>query len=222
MIQQEGYLTLIRRNSGKLTDADFARAKKEGCLKELIESCDLDHIHGPQHNLINHLFSVCMFTRLFSGGAGPETWNNNGADGWAFLTLMYLATTDSEPAVTDVYQDGYYTEYAYLPDICSTTSWKRFEEDQAEIDEIKSSPLGREDIYYRERWLFAPSISVSSNIRSVTFLGSESATNSSGYGVYHGRAGRIRLKDANGLPVIYSKTANQILLAEYKFILASV
>jgi len=227
MIQQEGYLTLIRRNSGKLTNADFDQAKKEGCLKELIESCDLDDVHGPQRNLICHSFAGSLFPRLFYSANVNWEWWWGGTTAWSFLVGAVLASIDVEPAVTD--QNPSNDDY-WVTTPQKVNNWgygavyishKWFEESQAEVDEIKSSPLGREDIYYRERWLWAPSDFTSSNIRSFAILtGHPNAVDSSG--AYYGKGGHIRLKDANGLPVIYSKTANQILLAEYKFILASV
>lgn len=227
MIQQEGYLTLIRRNSGKLTNADFDQAKKEGCLKKLIESCDLDHIHGPQHNLICHPFAGSLFPRLFySANVGWQWWYTNDGS-WAFLRAAVLCTLDSEPAVTDqapaadlYWYDAISTKVNNFGYGAIYISHKFFEESQAEVDEIKSSPLGREDIYYRERWLWAPSDFTSSNIRSFMILTGYPAAVDGADST--GKGGHIRLKDPNGLPVIYSKTANQILLAEYKFILASV
>jgi hypothetical protein len=227
MIQQEGYLTLIRRNSGKLTNADFDQAKKEGCLKKLIESCDLDLIHGPQQNLICHPWAGSLFPRLFYSAAVGYGWWSSTDGGWSFLNAAILTAIDVEPAVTDQNPGG----DPYYWDVISTkvNNWgygavyishKWFEESQAEIDEIKTDPAGRESIYYRERWLWAPADFTSSNIRSFAVMaGYPNASDGAGL---HGKGGHIRLKDANGLPVIYSKTANQILLAEYKFILASV
>jgi hypothetical protein len=229
MIQQEGYLTLIRRNSGTLTNADFDRAKKEGCLKELIESCDLDHVHGPQKNLICHPWAGSLFPRLFySANVGWQWWYEPSAY-WCFLMAAVLTSIDSEPAVTDqnpsanpYYYDSFATKVNQWGYGSVYVSHKFFEEQQAEADEIKSSPVGREDIYYRERWLWAPSDFTSSNIRSFALITGYSGNGGTDEGGIQGKGGHIRLKDANGLPIIYSKTANQILLAEYKFILASV
>lgn len=229
MIQQDGYLTLIRKNIGKHTEEDFQRARKEGWLKQLIDDCELDHIHGPQHNLIDHAFAMSMFPRLFYSANVGWDWMWSTDAEWCFLLAMIITAIDSEPAVTDYNPGG--NPYFYDAFSTKVNQWgygsvyisqAYFEESQAEADEIKSSPLGREEIYYRERWLWSPSSFTSSNIRSLAILTGYPYGGIGDESGYQGKGGHIRLKDANGLPIIYSKTANQILLAEYKFILASV
>ncbi len=223
-LQQDGFLTLTRKNCGRLTDTDFYRAQKEGCLQELLDSLDTDHVHGPQHNLITQSFAIFVFQRLFNAAPVSGEWLREGGTNCAFLTGCVLSAEDSEPSITE--WDPGTGDWDYWSPTASSwpsgISYKRFEEDQAELDEIKSDPHGRESIYYRERWLWAPNEAVSSNIRSFGISASMYIGNASGAESRKGKAGRIRLKDSNGLPIIYSKSSTQILLAEYKFILASV
>ena len=224
MIDQSGYLTLIRKNSGKLTDEDFHRARREGVLDQLLASLDTDHIHGPQKNLVLACAAPFWFQLLFNAATvGVPLDGYNGTNS-ALLGHMGFTTDDAEPTLTEwsyEYTDRGISAQDYVTNGVATNCCKGFEEYQAEADEIKSDPGGRESIYYRERWLFAPSECISSNIRTFMVYGSPSAVDYTGWKPRL-RMSRIRLKDANGLPVIYSKTANQILLAEYKFVLASV
>jgi hypothetical protein len=81
---------------------------------------------------------------------------------------------------------------------------------------------GKEEIYFKSRFLYLPSQGISNNIRSIGVYGAEYASNQ-----YNNEerylVARVRLKDPDtGLPVILIKNFNQVLVIEYTVFFVSL
>jgi hypothetical protein len=212
---------LERKNCGKYTDADFIQAQKENVLNALLDELDTD-LHHVQSNLIFHGWVPWMYLRLsaaaVASGYGIST--NTAA-----MNFVVLLTTDSEPvyntAIDNLGSQYWASRVGNHFGGSNLNSHKRIVTDAIEPYQYYSDPNGREALTMRNRLMWLPNHVVSSDIRGIGFASANNKI-SDDWGTITCRMGRIRLKDVNGLPVVYSKTASQILLLEYRFTIASV
>lgn len=178
--------------------------------------------HGVQNRIFDNMAGYVL-NKLFSLGncAYPYYDTSNGPQ--AALAFICLMSTDSDTSsYTEDWTHGDIAAYA-VTDSVGNTAAKRFEEDQIAPWEIWSGLDGRDSVHFRNRWLYTPGQATSSTIKSVgIFFRSDADDLSNYYRRRTGRLGRVRLKDDAGYPITLNKTAEQVLLIEYTFVLASI
>lgn len=212
----QGHFDVKTLGARGLKDEDFKAAINEGQIRSLLAELKV-HQHAGGKNMIFDNFAGHCLDRLFSMPACAAHFNEE--NGSAALAYLYMMNYDPDPTYTETWShvDGgtsIYTEPQYrVSDNCS----KRFEEDQIDPWEIWVDTGGREAIHFRNRVLFLPAESVSSDIRSIGICFMEVGNSTGGYYVAHGRLGRVRLRDKNGVKVIMSKNNREVLLVEYTF-----
>lgn len=220
----QGRFDLVKRDSGRLTDADFLKAKEEGCLQQLLEELPLVQRYHAQQNRIFDNMSGYLLDKLFSlpNCAAPYYYTDYGPQ--AALAFICLLNLDGD---TDSYTEDWVSygvrgyEVAYT---VGSSAAKRFEEDQIEAWSIWSNADGRKAINFKNKWLYLPTQAVSSHIRSIGIFFRSDADGllSEYYNRRTGRIGRVRLKDETGKSVIVTKNSREVLLVEYTFTLVSV
>lgn len=213
----QGRYKLELRNSGRLTDADFQRAIKEGRLDDLLAELPLE-LKLAGHNMINHWFTACFYHNVFGHGFSDSpypTYNTHNP----FVTVC-LMTTDSEPTFTETY-NWYGNPHTPSGSANTGSGAKGFITSDTEDPVIEKAADGREEIKFRERWLWLPSQGVSNNIRSLGIFGAEYLNYWDTYQRW--KSGRIRFKDPDtGAPVVINKNLNQVLVLEYTVFFVSV
>jgi hypothetical protein len=101
---------------------------------------------------------------------------------------------------------------------------KRFYNDQIAAAEVWShADAVKQQVFFRNRWLYLPTEGYSNNIRSLVIVWSTDCANVLVPGTFnYYEIGRVRLKDAAGEKVRINKTQYQAMLMEYTFSLVSV
>ena len=215
----QGYFDVKTMDARGLRDEDFEQAIKAGDIRSVLADLKVQR-HCAGKNMLNDNFAGYVLDRLFSLPA-CATYYNEEADGApsASLAFINLMTTDTEPVYTDAYSyRNTGTNIHNMQDSINTTSSaKRFEEDEIEAWRVWVPSDGREAIKFRNRVLWIPSEGVSSNIRTIGINYNENGDGVGGYNQALGRVGRIRLKDTAGNKVILTKNDREVLLVEYTF-----
>lgn len=224
MIKQIGTLISTLLEAGPYGDADFTRAIKEGRADELLAKLD-PVLRLEQRNLNFDNFAPYSFSKNFSGAGNPDSPYEStagGTPGW--LGFICLTTHDTEPTYQEQSSEDY---YGYIYNVSGTVQGaagtaKRFEEDQIEQWTIWCEADGREQINFRNRFLFLPSHAISSSIKSLSIYFQSQADGYPGDYRNKGRSARIRFKDSGGNPITIAKTTNQVFLVEYTWSLVTV
>lgn len=211
----QGHFDLYLLNSGRLTDEDFAQARREGHLNSLLEGLPIDEeVHCS--NQVTHMFTIALFRKAFGHGFPDGAYPMERGVGVVLhnITLAYDAT---QPAYTD-WWGGYNTIHNTPYSVNTGNAGKRFIgydiERHQDVD-----PNGREGVFTWHRWLYSPSQVVSNQIRTVNVFWCETVRD----GIEEkGYVARVRLKDAGGNPVTLNKSASQTLLIQYTFTLVAL
>ena len=203
----QGFFDVQVKNAPGLTDDLFRKLGKEELRHLLLKLPTVQH--APWHkNLVNDHLPSWIFQHIMGGAGVGYPYDNNGVNsgGLANITLLNL---DSEPTYSEDVS-AYWTINNPAYNVGGTCG-KRFIEDDVE-PELISLTAGKEELYFRSRFLFTPSEAVSNDIRSVAYYYADNAdtTGSSDRGHF----GRVRLKDSGGTPIILNKTAAQVLLIQ--------
>jgi len=210
-----------------LKDHDFDQAVREGRIDELLKELPVERHFANQRNRIMDNMAGYMLDNLFSlGNCGfPYYYRSTGAPE-AALANVCLLTTDGEPTYTEdwglVNSNSYKTIHTSFESANTSSGGKRFEEDQISAWEIWADSVGREAVHFRNRFLYTPTQGVSSSIRSVGIHYRENGDGTDSYSEARARIGRVRIKDAGGVPVILNKLITQVLLIEYTFTLVAM
>jgi hypothetical protein len=224
-----GFFKIRLLNSGDLKDSDFISAQKNGTLKELVSGLELE----TQLDCSNRIFdgkAAFLLQQVFN--IGPSrfswTWITQGVDAYSTLAFICLLTTDSD---TDSYTENLIDEGGRnINDTSETVNGddvnggaKRFIVDQMYDFSIEAFNT-REEVIFKNAWMYLPSQGISSNIRSLGIYGLSGQTGSMNpsWQAPIERVGRVRLKDENGIPVTITKTEHQVLFIEYQFRLLNV
>lgn len=225
MLQQQGVLRGTLYDSGRLTDADVARAIKEGRAGQLLARL-FPVQHSVNRNLNFHNFAPWAFYAGGWNGAGapPEPYYRTQGAGYAWLGFICLLTSDTEPTYQESSNEGTGgTAHAVSGTVSASSGAKRIINDQIEAYSIWSAGDGRNEILFRNRWLYLPSEVVSTTINSLGVYYYEDATYAlASTGRYKGRSARVRFKDSGGNPITITKTTNQVFLLEYTWSMVSL
>lgn len=200
-------------------EAAFQRNIKENGVAALHEYDVLRETQ--QSNMVFDILPAMVFYGLF-GGATPPDNSYIAVNGKLILSSMSLLNTDAEPT---------YQEYSFCNATPSTVTDNvgpgsgiflgQSLSGLASPSILDKDAVGKESIHYRMHGLWLPSYAVSNQIKSVS-LWSAYGYNPNNYSTGKQRISRIRLKDTNGNPTTWTKTAQQTLYAEYTFYLTSV
>lgn len=221
----QGHFDLHLKDCRGLTDADFDRAIKEGCIDDVLKDLPLERTVKTD-NMIFSWLAAHLFSRLFQGGDVTNPWDYGDSNA-AYFAFILLMNSDSEPSYTEQWWrwDSYYQQYMAEQDgtVDASSAAKRFEEDQISDWIIWQDTDGREAIHFRNRWLYTPSQAISSDIRSLGIYAHTDGDDTwRDYYHFMARSGRVRLKDTGGNPIILSKNTNQVLLVEYTITMVSM
>lgn len=132
--------------------------------------------------------------------------SSNPTLGW-----VTLATTSTEPAITEAYSTNSYNSIP--PDTIQPE--KRFDTDGVIDVEVFKDPDGREVAYVRQKFMWYPGEATSSAIRSVVVYGVNGDTLPPNGYLEHTRMARWRIKDSGGVPVTLVKLDQEVLLLQY-------
>lgn len=221
----QGRLKTTLLDSGPMVDADFDRAIREGRAMELLGELDR-RLELDQSNLIfDHFVPWCYYRCGWSSaGAPPDPFQEWSGSGASYFSFIILTTYTSEPSYTEYNGSvNYYDPIHTMPGtVDSSAGAKRFVNDQIEAWDLSSAADGREQLTFRNRWLYLPSQAVSSNINSLDIYFNRDCTDVTAYAEDKSRSGRIRFKDSGGNPITINKSSNQVLLLEYNWSMISL
>lgn len=218
----QGRLKTTLLGAGGLKDEDFNHAIREGKVDGVLSDLD-PHLELEQPNMIHDNFVPYMYYRAgwSSAGAPPNYyngWTGGGASWFAFVVLLNYT---SEPTYTEAAgNEGYYDNFHLMAGRVTDDAGKRFVIDQIEAWQVWCEASGREQIFFRNRWLYLPSQAVSASINCLGIYFWEDLYTT--YSRRKQRSGRIRFKDSGGNPITINKNSNQVLLLEYNWSLVSV
>lgn len=223
----EGFFKVSKMPAHGLSDHDFEQAIKEGRLDALLTTLPVKQEARCKNRLFDNLAGYFLDTLFSLGNCGWPYYERNDSPPEAMLNSICLLTTDGD---TDSYTEDWgaagtssYNTIHWRPDAANTASGgKRFEEDEIEAWQVWVDTGGREAIHFRNKFLYLPSQGESSNIRSIGIFFLENGDGTGGYWEARGKVGRVRLKDANGVPIIMTKSDREILLVEYTFTMVAI
>lgn len=226
----QGVFTLTKYDAQGLSDQAFDEASKKGKLKELLSTLKVHQECKAVSNRIFDNMAAYLFFHKFSGPDIGVPFNQQafGASVVASLGTICLLTTDSGTFNYEEFVDepGSVNNHQNLVDAVNLVdAAKRFVEDSSVVYDrathVVTDPgsLSREAISFESNWIYATGEVVSTNIRSLGIYFSEWADSLGG--PERSRIGRVRLKDANGNPIILHKTNLEVLLVKYTFTLVS-
>jgi hypothetical protein len=225
MLQQQGVLRGTLYDSGRLSDADFTKAIKAGRAGGLLARL-FPLQHTVNRNLNFHNFVPWSFyAAAWSGATAPgEPYYRTQGAGYAWLGFICLLTYDTEPTYTESSNEGSGgTAHNVAGTVNNSNAAKRIVNDQIEAYSVWSAGDGRNEVLFRNRWLYLPSEVVSSTINSLGVYYYEDATYAlASTGRYKGRSARVRFKDSGGNPITITKTTNQVFLLEYTWSMVSL
>jgi hypothetical protein len=204
-----GCFNICVQDAGGLTDEDFLKAKKEGCLDELLAGLPVDQ-EAQAENTATHMIVIAHFRKHLTGfpnGAYPMDRVNT-----SILHHITLLNWASEPYFA--YWMSYYgTIHNPSGSVNTGNAGKRFYAHAIETYSEKD-PTGREGVFVRSRWLYLPSQAVSNQIRAIGVYWGEYVNDNN---EDKGMVAWARMKDAGGFPLTLDKSASQTLLIQYTF-----
>lgn len=209
-----GEFNLQVRDAGGLRDEDFIAARKEGCLEALLKGLSIDQ-EMQVRNKINDQMARGILKVVFAHGfAGGFPFDS------ATVLLMHIVLTTY---TSEIDYDSYWTYYGSINTAtgsANTSSGGRaFIRDDIG-DKHWSDTSGKEELYFRSRFLWLPSQGNSNNIRAIDIYGGETVDYNSNDKFV---VGRVLLKDKDtGNPVVVVKNINQVLTLEYTYSLISI
>jgi hypothetical protein len=214
-------VTLFKES--RFRDADFERAMKAGKLDHLLLEVGVQQKVETDNMLFDNLAPALFYRAGFSGCPTPpnyfQDWSGSGSGLW----IIFLSTYTHEPSYQEDYDMDYWSTFHNLPSsVNGSSAAKRIINDHAYPSEVWCDPGGRQQIFFRDRWLYLPTEGYSNNICSLMIVWYQNITATSSYQVNKRHVGRVRLKDQDGEPVRLNKTAYQAMLVEYTFSMASV
>lgn len=213
-----GHFNVAVKDAGGLRDEDFLLAKSEGRLNSVLEKLAVVQ-RAEANNQITHWLSAVMISRVVGHSFPNAPFPVYSGNVWPWSSIT-LQTTDAEVDYT--YSWTSYCDYYGTPDSVGSTAAKGFLTSVVESTIFAKTLGGKEEIYFKSRWLYLPSQGNSNNIRSVGVYGCEYTTQQF---VADDRyiTARVRLKDPDtGLPVILIKNFNQVLVIEYTIFFVSL
>lgn len=218
----QGHMDLQRFDARGLTreeiDAGIQAMGLDRFLKEVHKNG-----HWSGKNRILTALARCMYY-----GRGHSTdnggWLNAPNPGNYYndsispgMSHLVLASTSTEPAVTEAYTNRSY--YVNFPDIIGPS--KRVDTDCPVDVEVFKDTTGKESVILRQKAIWYPGESTSSEIRSIVLYGAEADLSMPRDYLAKTRMARWRIKDSGGVPVTLTKLDQEILLLQYSFIMYS-
>lgn len=221
----QGVFDVTKFDARGTSEEEIQRALKNGTALQLLEQkCRVKEVYKGVHNRLADNLAGWWLDKLFSlGNCGNYFYQAGSAGG---IWCIQLTTLSTEPGYTEAW--SYTNNYTYdnmhegPNSVSNSTSAKRFEEDQIEGWTIWTDPDAHR-IHFKNKWLYTTTQANSNWIRSILIkFAVDSDDTNQDYGQGRGQVGRVRLKDANGVPVVITKNSNEFLLVEYQFTLFSM
>lgn len=226
-MEAKGHFDLSLFQESKYQDRDFEEAIKRGELDHLLLDVGQQQKAGGDNMLFDNLVQCLFWWTGWSGCPQPSdvNWYSDLGGGQAGLHYVYLATYDPETTYQEQWvcklsstnlSDSYYS-------VNSSSAAKRFIQDQIAPAEMWCHTDGvKQQIFFRNRWLYLPTQGYSNNIRSVVIVWTAACSVDNTWNGNVPLIGRVRLKDEAGEPVRINKTAYQAMLMEYTFSFVTV
>ena len=217
-----GYFDCSVMDARGLQDEDFAQARRDGEIMSLLGELPVEQRAFGRNRIFDNMAGYLLH-ELFSLPNCASPYYNNDGSGNAALSFLCLMTTDSD--TTDYQENSTQSQismHAVSGTANASSGAKRFEEDQITGWTTWSDAGKRQAVYFRNRFLYSPTQGASNNIRSIGLFFNSDGDSTGTYSIDFGRLGRIRLKDAAGVPIIMNKTSSQVLVVEYTFALVSM
>jgi len=221
-----GFFIIKLLNVGNLTDEDFLVVEKQGNLKKLIDSFEIEKEISIQNRIFDGA-AAYLLQELFVKATSKFPWSDHyGNSAMALLGFICMLNIDSEPASYTVEWTGSLPfDTGYIHDVANSVNTnntngaaKRFIEDQMFDYEVISSDI-REEISFRNAFMYTTDQCNGSNIRSIGVFGNATDADAlfSPWPNYMDveRSARVRLKE-NGSPITFDKTNNQMLFVQYE------
>lgn len=228
----QGHMSLQRFDARGLRKAEIDAGIKAMGLDRFLETVHKNgHWEGKNRILVPFARSLYYADGHSTSNGGwlnaPDPGNYYNTLITGHLWCVLLATTSTEPAVTESYSTQFNngnTNYIPFPDRCVNGYWKRFDSDGPVDVQVYKDAGGRELAKIRQTFMWYPGECTSSQIRSVCVYGGYQHSYTVAdpgfptptyYDYRVTRLARWRVKDAGGVPVTLVKLDQEVLLLQY-------
>jgi len=215
----QGYFDLTKYDVSGLCDQDILQAQESRKLDALLQNRKKTAQMSFSNRLFDNLAGY-LLDHVFQGPQAANPYSLSPGISSALASIALL-TTDAETTSYTEHVFSVTTPHGVSETANGLTAGKRFIADQMETFQIVASPNadGREEIQFTNKWMYLPSEGVSTDIRSIgIYFGSDGDNLAV---LERARLGRVRIKDAQGEPVILHKSDQEILIVQYSYRLLS-
>lgn len=214
----QGHYNIKLMNSRGLSDEDFNRAQKSGTIDELLDSLDVVK-EFDQKNQLTHYMAGTLFNQIFGAPSVASRIQTGN-----FFHYIGFGNDTGE-------YDYSYNDYNnYMLSLFVSPNGNAVDVDVKRTSAairthqviVEPNSSGLRAAYDVHRFLWTPSQVISSEIREVKFASTQDQSDGWYYSDECRTISRIRIKDANGNPQTIAKTADEVILVQWTFIIKSL
>lgn len=214
-----GHFQATVYNESHHSDRDYQEAIKRGELEHLLRDVGKDQECGSDNLLFDTWLTFLFYRSGWSGCPTPPTYYGDWVGSGPAMFAIYFTYSTGEPTYTEDGDPGYYDEFHY--NIGLWGCLRRFDQGiWGTSPQIWCDTQGREQIFIRYRFFYAPTDINYNNINGVRIVYCTDANYT--YSRRKRFMGRVRFKDSNGDPVRLHNTRYQAMTLDYTFSFLSV